>query len=156
PVMSAFRAEFLGKSSPVHFFWGAFDLAVTRFSGRPAPEHPGGIPHLADRVTREAYSHECASAGFWPGGGLVPEPTFFAYAYPEPAGYDRARVRTSGAYYHTDMREYLLPYEAVRRAPDPDAALRTFLEDTYEAAATLGGWDRAALERPRPPRDRAT
>ena len=148
-VLNRFRAGFLGKCSPVHFFWGSFDLAVTRFSGRPAPVHPGGVPHLPDRVVREAYSHEVSSAGFWPGGGAVPDPAFYSYAYPEPAGYKAAAVRPAAAYYSPDLTEFVLPYEAVRTASDPDGMLLGVLEDTYRAAADLGGWDRAALERPR-------
>jgi len=145
-VMGEFRSRFLGKCSPVHFWWGAFDLAVTRFSGRPAPAHPGA-PFLATWVAREAYSHECSSCGFWPGGGPVPEPAFYSYAYPEPQGYKEREVRPEAAYYSTDLFEYLLPYDAVRTAVDPDTMLMAFLESTYDAAADLGGWDRAALER---------
>ena len=132
-VMGRFRTAFLGKASPVHFFWGSFDLAVTRFSGRPAPPHPGGVPHLPDAVAREAYSHEVSSAGFWPGGGLVPYPAFYAYAYPEPEGFRTARVRPAEAGYDVALGEYLLPYDAVRTAADPDAALTDFLVSTYEA-----------------------
>ncbi|HEU4751809.1 MAG TPA: DUF5996 family protein [Armatimonadota bacterium] len=146
-VLQRFRSDFLGKSSPVHFFWGSFDLAQTRFSGRPAPPHPGGIPGLADWVTREAYSHEVSSCGFWPGGGPVPEPVFYAYAYPEPPGYSDHRPQPEAAFYSPQMREFLLPYEAVRQSPDPDGMLLAFCRSTYEAAAELGGWDRAALER---------
>ena len=145
-VLSAFRGRFRGKCSPVHFFWGSFDLAVTRFSGRPAPPHPGA-PNVADRVTREAYSHEVSSAGFWPGGGPVPEPVFYAYAYPEPAGFKDSPVRPPGAAYSPDLGEFLLPVSAVRRAADPDAAVLEFLQSTYEAAADLGKWDRKAMER---------
>ena len=145
-VFTAFRARFTGKASPVHFFWGAFDLAVTRFSGRTAPTHPGGAPHLADWVMEEAYSHEVSSAGFWPGAGLG-EPAFYAYAYPEPDGFRDHPVRPEAARYHGDLGEFVLPYEAVRTAPDPDAALLDFLQSTYEAAADLAGWDRDALER---------
>ncbi len=145
-VLQQFRCGFIGKSSPVHFFWGSFDLAVTRFSGRTAPPHPGGIPHLADWVTRLAYSHEVSSCGFWPGGGPVPEPVFYAYAYPEPEGFRDHRVRPPAAYYHNDMREFLLPYEAVRRAENPDAMILDFAQSSYEAAALHGGWDRRALE----------
>jgi hypothetical protein len=145
-VFSRFRTRFLGKCSPVHLFWGAFDLAVTRFSGRRAPLHPGGVPHLSDAVTREAYSHEVSSAGFWPGGGGVDEPCFYAYAYPTPAGFAEAAVQPAAAYFNTAMGEFLLPYEAVRGATDPDAALTAFLQSTYEAAANLGAWDRASLE----------
>ena len=146
-VLRDFRASFIGKCSPVHFFWGSFDLAVTRFSGRPAPPHPGGIPNLPDRVVREAYSHEVSSAGFWPGGGPHPFPLFYSYAYPEPAGFAGAPVRPDGAFYSRDLREFVLPYDAVRTAASPDRALLAFLQSTYEAAAGLGGWDRAALER---------
>jgi hypothetical protein len=148
-VLDPYRARFLGKASPVHFWWGGFDLAYTRFSGRRAPVHPGGIPNLADFVTREAYSHECISVGWWLGGGGAPiaEPAFYAYAYPEPSGCPDAVIGPAGAGYDTRMREWILPYEAVRSAPDPDAALLKFAESTYEAAANLGGWDRALLER---------
>ena len=146
-VMRAVRGRFLGKCSPVHFWWGAFDLSCTRFNGRVAPPHPGGIPNLPDRVTREAYSHECISAGWWPGGGALGEPAFYAYAYPEPAGLPEAAVRPAQAYYHRDLREFILPYDAVRQAGDPDATLLDFLQSTYEAAAGLARWDRAALER---------
>jgi hypothetical protein len=149
-VLRAFRGRYLGKASPVHFFWGSFDLACTRFSGRRAPRHPGGIPHLADRVAREAYSHECISAGWWPGGGAVSEPAFYAYAYPEPPGTAAAALPSAAAYYHPELREWILPYDAVRTAPDPDAALVEFLQGTYAAAADLAGWDRAALERRTP------
>lgn len=146
-IFRAFRARFLGKSSPVHFFWGAFDLAVTRFSGREAPPHPGGIPNVADAVMREAYSHEVSSAGFWPGGGSVQEPVFYAYAYPEPPGFREHGVRPSAAFYHPEMREFILPYDAVRSAPDPDEMLLDFLQTTYAAAADLAAWDRRRLER---------
>ena len=147
-VLQRFRAGFVGKTSPVHFFWGSFDLAATRFSGRTAPPHPGGIPHLPDAVVREAYSHEVSSAGFWPGGGPHPFPLFYSYAYPESEGFAGAEVPVEGAFYSADLREWVLPYDAVRTAPDPDGALLGFLESTYRAAADLGGWDRAALERP--------
>ena len=147
-VFTAFRARFIGKCSPVHLFWGAPDLAVTRFSGRPAPEHPGGIPNLPDAVTREGYSHEVSSAGFWWGGGAVAYPAFYSYAYPEPEGFAEAKVKPEAAFYHPELREFLLPYDAVRTAPSPDDALLDFLQSTYEAAAELGGWDRVALERP--------
>jgi hypothetical protein len=140
PVMQAFRGEFLGKCSPVHFFWGGFDLAVTRFSGRPAPEHPGGVPHLPDRVAREAYSHEVSSCGFWPGNEALPEAAFYAYAYPEPDGFRNAELRLP-AYYHSDLREFILPYDKVREALSPDALVLDFLQRTYEAAATLGRWN---------------
>jgi hypothetical protein len=146
-IMREFRGRFLGKSSPVHFFWGGFDLAVTRFSGRRAPPHPGGVPNVGDWVMREAYSHEVSSAGFWPGGGSVEEPAFYAYAYPEPPGYADALVRPEAARYDRDLREFLLPYEAVRTSPSPDGALMDFLQSTYDAAANLAQWDRAALER---------
>jgi Family of unknown function (DUF5996) len=144
-VFSRFRTAFLGKCSPVHFFWGSFDLAVTRFSGRRAPLHPGGVPHLPDRVVREAYSHEVSSAGFWPGGGGV-EPSFYAYAYPAPDGFAAAPVSPAGARFDTALGEFVLPYAEVRAAADPDAALNAFLQSTYEAAADLAHWDRSALE----------
>jgi hypothetical protein len=155
-VFNRFRTCFLGKCSPVHLFWGSFDIAVTRFSGRRAPPHPGGVPHLPDAVAREAYSHEVSSAGFWPGGGGVDEPCFYSYAYPAPDGFASAAVSPAAARFDPALGEFLLPYEAVRTAPDPDAALAAFLRSTYEAAADLGRWDRAALEcdegRPRRPR----
>ena len=143
-VLTEFRSRFVGKVSPVHFFWGAMDLAVTRFSGRPAPPHPGGAPNLADWVMEEAYSHEVSSCGFWPGGSA--EGTFYSYAYPEPAGYAGYPVRPQAAAYSADVGEFLLPYEAVRTADDPDRALTDFLQSTYEAAAEQAGWDRDALE----------
>jgi hypothetical protein len=146
-VMQAFRGRFIGKCSPVHFFWGAMDHAVTRFSGRPAPEHPGGIPNLPDPITREAYSHEVSSCGFWPGSGAIGYPAFYAYAYPEPAGFAAAPVRPAEAFYSQDFREFVLPYDAVRLADDPDRMLLDFFQSTYEATADLAGWDRAALER---------
>jgi hypothetical protein len=139
-VLGRFRSDFLGKASPVHFFWGAMDLAYTRFSGRVAPPHPGGAPNCPPSVMREGYSHELASCGFWPGGGE--EGAFYAYAYPEPAGYAE---RT--AFYDQGARELLLPYETVAGSPDPDAVLTDFLRSAYEAAADLGGWDRKSLER---------
>jgi hypothetical protein len=145
-VMRAFRGRFIGKASPVHFFWGSFDLAATRFSGRLAPPHPGGAPNVGDWVMREAYSHELSSAGFWPGGGALPEPAYYSYAYPEPPGYADALVEPEGAYYDRTLREFVLPYEAVRSAPSPEEKLMAFLESTYEAAASLGRWDRPALE----------
>lgn len=151
-VFTEFRARFLGKCSPVHFFWGAFDLAVTRFSGRPAPVHPGGVPHLPDWVVREAYSHEVSSAGFWPGGGAIPYPAFYSYAYPEPPGYKDAAIRPAGAFYSPELREFILPYDAARTADAPDPVLVEFLQSTYEAAANLGRWDRQALERTADPR----
>jgi hypothetical protein len=140
-VLAAARRDFVGKCSPVHFFWGSFDLAVTRFSGRPAP------PREGPAFMRESYSHEVISHGFWPGGGPVPEPVFYAYAAPEPAGLAKADVRPSAAYYHHELGEFLLPYDAVRTAGDPDAALTAFVQSTYERAAELAGWDRHALER---------
>ena len=148
-VFEAFRTGFVGKSSPSHMFWGSFDLAVTRFSGREAPLHPGGFPNLSDRVTREAYSHEVASAGFWLGGGGVDEAAFYAYGYPSPEGLGDAEVRPVEACWHGDLGEFVLPYAQVREADDPDAALMAFLESTYEAVATRGKWDRQALEIPR-------
>jgi hypothetical protein len=151
-VFTAFRARFLGKCSPVHFFWGSFDLAVTRFSGRPAPRHPGGVPHLPDWVAREAYSHEVCSAGFWPGDARHPAPAFYSYAYPEPAGLSSAAVRPAGASYNTDLREFILPYDVVRNAESPEQALMEFLQSTYEAVADLARWDRPALEQPADPR----
>jgi hypothetical protein len=150
-VFKDFRTRFIGKCSPVHFFWGSPDLAVTRFSGRRAPEHPGGIPNLPDWVTREAYSHEVSSCGFWPGGGGTPYPAFYAYAYPEPAGFSDAPVKPRGAFYSQELREFLLPYERVRESEHPDETLLEFLQTTYEAAATLGRWDRGALERSKQP-----
>jgi hypothetical protein len=146
-VMREFRGRFTGKASPVHFFWGSFDLAATRFSGRPAPPHPGGSPNVGDWVMREAYSRELSSAGFWPGGGAVDRPAFYSYAYPEPAGFADALVKPEAAYYDRAMGEFILPYESVRLAPSPEEALMDFLQSTYEAAANLAKWDRAALER---------
>jgi hypothetical protein len=155
-MLELFRTGFIGKASPVHFFWGSFDLAVTRFSGRAAPLHPGGVPNLPDRVTREAYSHEVSSAGFWPGGGGFEEAAFYSYAYPEPEGFRDAVVRPAAGYFHTGLGEFLLPYEAVRTHDQPERALLDFLESTYAAAAALGHWDRASLEcrigEPRVPR----
>ncbi|NNF57093.1 MAG: hypothetical protein HKN04_02525 [Rhodothermaceae bacterium] len=145
-VFTDFRARFLGKTSPSHFFWGAFDLAVTRFSGRTAPPHPGGYPNIGDFVMQEAYSHEVASAGFWPGTGLG-EAAFYAYAYPALDGFSTHPVAPDAAYFHADLGEFVLPYEAVRTAHDPDAALLAFLQTTYEATADLADWDRDALER---------
>jgi hypothetical protein len=145
-VLREFRARYLGKSSPVHFFWGSFDLAVTRFCGWPAPPHPGA-PGVADSVTREAYSHEVSSAGFWPGNDAFPQPAFYAYHYPEPAGFKTAAVGPEAAYYGTDFGEWLLPYDAVRTAADPDAVLLEFLHSAYAAGADLAGWHRTALER---------
>ena len=147
-VLKRFRGRFLGKASPVHFFWGGFDLAATRFSGRRAPAHPGGIPNVGNWVMQEAYSHQCASVGFWPGGGPIPEPVFYAYAYPEPDGFRDSPIKPSAARYSEEMREFVLPYEAVRTAASPDEALLDFAQTTYAAAADRGNWDRAALERP--------
>ena len=144
-VFGRFRTGFLGKASPVHFFWGSFDLAVTRFSGRPAPRHPGGVPHLPDSVAQEAYSHEVSSAGFWPGGAGA-EAAFYSYAYPAPAGFGEAKVKPAAASWSKELGEFLLPYEAMRKERDPDAALMQFLTSTYEAAADLAQWDRKALE----------
>jgi hypothetical protein len=149
-VFKKFRAGFIGKCSPVHFFWGSLDLAVTRFSGRTAPEHPGGIPNCPDWVTRDAYSHEVSSCGFWPGGGPLPYPLFYSYAYPEPQGFGTAPVRPDKAVYDPAFREFVLPYDEVRQAQSPDAMLLEFLQSSYEAAANLGRWDRAALERTAP------
>ncbi len=146
-VFTRFRAGFVGKVSPVHFFWGSFDLAVTRFSGRRAPDHPGTAPHLANWVMREAYSHEVSSCGFWPGGGAVTAPAFYSYAYPQPAGFAGAAVRPSGAYWSEELGEFLLPYDAVQEATTPEDRLLEFLDSTYAAAADLAAWDRAALER---------
>jgi hypothetical protein len=150
-VLKRFRAGFIGKCSPVHFFWGSFDLAVTRFSGRPAPPHPGGVPNLPDWVAREAYSHEVSSCGFWPGGGPLPFPLYYAYAYPEPEGFREAPLRPGGAFYSPELREFVLPYDEVRRAGSPDAVLLEFVQSTYEAAADSARWDRTALERPHEP-----
>jgi hypothetical protein len=145
-VLKQFRTAFLGKASPVHFFWGSFDLAVTRFSGRSAPRHPGGIPHLNDAVACEAYSHEVSSAGFWPGSGAIDYPAFYSYAYPEPAGFRTAQIRPNAAFFSEAVGEFILPYDAVRTAKDPDQALLEFLQSTYEAAANAAQWDRDALE----------
>src|SRR5882757_5070633 len=146
-VFHIFRTRFIGKCSPIHLFWGSFDLAVTRFSGRKAPPHPGGMPHVSDAVARDAYSHEVSSAGFWPGGGTIKGPCFYSYAYPAPPGFGEMPSQPPSAYFDTQLGEFLLPYEAVRTSPDPDAALLDFLQSTYEAAASLAKWDRAALER---------
>lgn len=155
-VFKHFRTAYLGKVSPVHLFWGSFDLAVTRFSGRAAPLHPGGVPALPDTITREAYSHEVSSAGFWPGGGGIDFPAFYSYAYPAPHGFADARPAPDAAYFDKKLGEFLLPYDAVRRSSDPEGMLMAFLESTYRAAADLGGWDRNALEcamgEPRQPR----
>lgn len=146
-VMKEFRSRFIGKCSPVHLFWGALDLAVTRFSGRRAPQHPGGIPNLPDRVAREAYSHEVSSCGFWPGGGPVDYPAFYSYAYPEPEGFRSGAIAPEGAFYSSDLREFILPYDVVRTAVSPDKVLLSFFQSTYDAAASLARWDRSALER---------
>jgi hypothetical protein len=145
-VLTRFRAGFVGKVSPVHFWWGAFDLAVTRFNGKPAPRHPGGVPNCADWVMETAYSHEAISCGYWPGG--ADEGAFYSYAYPAPPGFAEAAISPPAAFFDTGFSEFLLPYAAVRSAPDPDAAVLTFLQSTYENAADLAGWDRASLERP--------
>jgi Family of unknown function (DUF5996) len=145
-VFKQFRTGFLGKASPVHFFWGSFDLAVTRFSGRRAPRHPGGVPHLPDAVACEAYSHEVSSAGFWPGSGAIDYPAFYSYAYPEPPGYRATKVRPDAAFFSEALGEFILPYDAVRLAADPDQTLLDFLQSSYEAAANGAKWDREALE----------
>ena len=149
-VFKEFRSEFCGKCSPVHFFWGSFDLAVTRFSGRRAPPHPGGVPHLPDVVTREAYSHEVSSLGFWPGNEMMPDPIFYSYAYPEPRGFAEAKVQPAVASYNPQLKEFVLPYDDLRKAESPDTALLQFARSTYDAASTLGNWDRAALTEVKP------
>lgn len=146
-IFKQFRARFIGKCSPVHFFWGSFDLAVTRFSGRRAPEHPGGVPHLPEWVAREAYSHEVSSCGFWPGSEQVPQPVFYAYAYPEPEGFRTAAMSPGGAGYNSELREFIFPYDELRQSASPDKALLEFLQSSYEAAADFGAWDRLELER---------
>jgi hypothetical protein len=151
-ILKEFRARFIGKCSPVHLFWGALDLAVTRFSGRSAPQHPGGVPNLPDFVTREAYSHEVSSCGFWPGGGAVPYAAFYSYAYPEPAGFSQVSIKPPAAFYSPDLREFILPYDTVRRAASPENTLLEFLQATYEAAADLSNWDRKSLERSHDPK----
>lgn len=145
-VLQEFRSNFVGKSSPVHFFWGSFDLAVTRFSGKRAPEHPGGIPHLSDEVVREAYSHEVMSCGFWPGNDIYPHAGFYAYAYPEPSKFSQARIMPPEAFYHQELHEFILPYEVIRKALDPEATMLSFFDSAYRAAANLGQWDRDMLE----------
>ena len=145
-VLKVFRGRFIGKASPVHFFWGGFDLAVTRFSGRIAPPHPGGIPNLPDRVTRDAYSHEVSSCGFWPGGAPAPYPLFYSYAYPEPDGFGGAPLQPSEARYDASLHEFVLPYEAVREADAPEEKILAFFQSSYEAAANLAHWDRRSLE----------
>jgi hypothetical protein len=149
-VFKDFRSRFCGKCSPVHFFWGSFDLAVTRFSGRPAPLHPGGVPHLPDAVTREAYCQEVSSLGFWPGNAAAPTAVFYSYAYPEPPGFGAAKIQPDAAFYETKLREFILPYDAVRTAETPDQVLLDFAESAYDAASNLGKWDRAALEEKKP------
>jgi hypothetical protein len=149
-VFKKFRSRFCGKCSPVHFFWGSFDLAVTRFSGRPAPPHPGGIPHLPDAITREAYSQEVSSLGFWPGNAAAPMPIFYSYAYPEPAGFSEARVQPAAAFYEARFREFMLPYDMVRTAEKPDEVLLDFAQSTFDAASILGKWDRDALREHKP------
>jgi hypothetical protein len=146
-IMNEFRARFIGKASPVHFFWGSFDLAVTRFSGRTAPPPKGSTPHVANWVMAEAYSHEVSSCGFWPGNGGYGRAAFYVYAYPEPAGYGETRLRTAEAFYDKNVGQFILPYDAVRQARDPDTLLLSFFQETYEAAADLAKWDRKALER---------
>jgi len=146
-VFKEFRARFIGKCSPVHFFWGSFDLAVTRFSGREAPPHPGGVPNFPDWVAREAYSHEVSSAGFWPGGGGIEYPAFYSYAYPTPDGFSKRGIRPAAAFWSNPLGEFLLPYDEVRTASSPDDVLLEFLQTTYEAAAECADWNRAALER---------
>jgi Family of unknown function (DUF5996) len=147
-VFKQFRMGFIGKSSPVHFFWGSFDLAVTRFSGRRAPLHPGGVPGASDLVMQEAYSHELSSAGFWPGGGGIDFAAFYSYAYPQPPGFRDSSMEPAEAYFDSALGEFLLPYDAVRKAKDPDATLMAFLQSTYRAASTSGNWNRAMLECP--------
>jgi hypothetical protein len=149
-VFKEFRSHFCGKCSPVHFFWGSFDLAVTRFSGRPAPPHPGGIPHLPDAITREAYSQEVSSLGFWPGNAAAPIPLFYSYAYPEPSGFAEAKVQPEAASYNTTMHEFVLPYDTVRTADSPEAMLLDFAQSTYDAASILGKWERDALTEVKP------
>jgi hypothetical protein len=149
-VFKEFRARFCGKCSPVHFFWGAPDLAVTRFSGRPAPPHPGGFPHMPDAVTREAYSQEVSSLGFWPGADAMPQAIFYSYAYPEPKGFPDAKVNPAAASYNSQFHEFILPYDVVRTAKSPDETLLEFAQSTYDAASSLGQWDRAALVEKKP------
>jgi len=149
-VFKLFRSRFCGKCSPVHFFWGSFDLAVTRFSGRAAPPHPGGIPHLPDAITREAYSQEVSSLGFWPGNDAMPEAIFYSYAYPEPKGFAQSAIQPAEATYNSQLKEFTLPYDFVRQAPSPEETLLDFAQTTYDAASKLGNWDRAALEEKKP------
>ena len=149
-VFKQFRSRFCGKCSPVHFFWGSFDLAVTRFSGRLAPPHPGGVPHLPDAVTREAYSQEVSSLGFWPGNDAFPTPIYYSYAYPEPSGFPEAKIQPEAGHYDPKLHEFLLPYDAVRSAENPDHVLLEFAQSSYDAASTLGKWDREALQEVKP------
>jgi Family of unknown function (DUF5996) len=149
-VFKEFRSRFCGKCSPVHFFWGSFDLAVTRFSGRQAPPHPGGVPHLPDAITREAYSQEVSSLGFWPGNAAAPTPIFYSYAYPEPPGFAEAKIKPEAALYEPKLREFILPYDAVRTSQNPDEVLLDFAQSAYDAASKLGKWDREALEEKKP------
>jgi hypothetical protein len=149
-VFKEFRSRFCGKCSPVHFFWGSFDFAVTRFSGRPAPPHPGGVPHLPDAITREAYSQEVSSLGFWPGNAAAPTPIFYSYAYPEPAGFAEAEIQPEAAFYQPKLHEFVLPYDSLRTAEKPDEVLLDFAQSTYDAASTLGKWDRDALQEVKP------
>jgi Family of unknown function (DUF5996) len=149
-VFKEFRSRFCGKCSPVHFFWGSFDLAVTRFSGRQAPPHPGGVPHLPDAITREAYSQEVSSLGFWPGNAAMPAPVFYSYAYPEPPGFAEAKIQPQAAFYEPKLREFILPYDAVRTSQNPDEVLLDFAQSAYDAASKLGKWDREALEEKKP------
>jgi hypothetical protein len=145
-ILKEFRARFEGKCSPVHFFWGSFDLAVTRFSGRSAPEHPGGVPHLPLRVAREAYSHEVSSCGFWPGNEQFPHAAFYSYAYPEPPGFLDWKLEPAEAFYHPELKEFLLPYDVIKNSSSPRETLLQFFESTFEAAAILGKWDRSLFE----------
>ncbi len=147
-VFTEFRSAFIGKCSPVHFYWGSFDLAVSRFSGRKAPEHPAGFPNLPDWVAKEAYSHEVSSCGFWPGNEMVPFAAFYSYIYPEPEGFSSAVVNPEAAYYHKEMGEFILPYSEVQKSEDPEKILLEFLQSTYSAAADLANWKREELERP--------
>jgi hypothetical protein len=149
-VFKDFRSRFCGKCSPVHFFWGSFDLAVTRFSGRLAPPHPGGVPHLPDAITREAYSQEVSSLGFWPGNAAAPTPIFYSYAYPEPPGFAETKIQPDAAFYQPNLREFILPYDAVRTAQNPDEVLLNFAQSAYNTASKLGKWDREALEEKKP------
>jgi len=146
-VFNIFRARFSGKASPVHFFWGSFDLALTRFSGRTAPDHPGGVPNMPLWVAQEAYSHEVSSAGFWPGGDVFPEPIFYAYAYPTPEGFSDAKVLPDAAYWVESLGEFVLPYEVVRQAEEPDAVLLEFLQSTFDAASKLADWNVSSWQR---------